>query len=653
VTLALRQWVKQDALYARQLPKIGRVRFTTKIMRYAGTLSPPDADTAIKQLLTKSKALVAARLTSPRGSLVDDLNRAQRKEIRAGIVYGALGNNPGIFLDATTAHDDLLDFIVERRYRSIQRMLSFVNPNADRQMLAYPPAGPLTAQVNKQSVSPVAFWKGVTPVAGGTFAYPFVLTPDGKLSPKKAIETLFTKNKKREERTLVDCPAAAMIVHTDALLVAKDPDKLATALANEAADYLAIDHAFGPIRQVGNAFMGGFSGWSTALSTAGSDVDVKMLAAPRSTPPFDIDMVDFNGRETVSVSRITRDTSLIEEQVNIPSSPLVESTMRVAKLGHPYSVGTHLSRTGIPSFHAVSDSRDQSLFDHDFVVDDDLQLGDHIYVANHPLHRTRLGSTIWNGEHSFVLDPWQTKRGDILVTGHGVTKLTVAQVTWIMLEEINAFLRLTRKLVDQWLALPASATPAKTGPADDALRNALGRILLQSGPMPFVGTFRAFNLAAVSYRKSGMDRTYPSSWVMDLEGDSGTTHIDRKQALIFDYDPNRTKAAPAITTPFTNLIAVLRHDRLVAFGGPEKKHYAVSYIDDNAGLLVYMPLYHPIGPKRGNEVELGFADVQDSIIFSRIVDPSGKKESRIFVTKPKVAATAAYLARLKQIGAIA
>src|SRR5262249_61660757 len=105
--------------------------------------------------------------------------------------------------------------------------------------------------------------------------------------------------------------------------------------------------------------------------------------------------------------------------------------------------------------------------------------------------------------------------------------------------------------------------------------------------------------------------------------------------------------------PVTTESAVSRSARVIAFGGPEKKPYAVSYIADNAGLLVYMPLYHPIGPKRGNEVELGFADVQDSIIFSRIVDPSGKKESRIFVTKPKVAATAAYLARLKQIGAIA
>jgi len=123
-------------LYATQLTKIGRVRFTTKIMRYAGTLSPPDVDTAIKQLLTKSKGLVRARLTSPRGWLVDDLSRAQRNEIRAGIVYGALGNNAAIFLDATTAHDDLLDFIVERRSRSIERMLTVIANLCEKIVLA-------------------------------------------------------------------------------------------------------------------------------------------------------------------------------------------------------------------------------------------------------------------------------------------------------------------------------------------------------------------------------------------------------------------------------------------------------------------------------------------------------------------------------------
>lgn len=649
MALTLQQWLKQTDLYLKELPKVARSRFTTKIMLYAAGGTPPDVDTKIRALLTKAKTLAKPRLSTVRTGLGDDLKRTQVNEIRAGILYGTLGANPGIFLDGATPHEDLLDFIIERRFRSIQRMLSFINFNKTRKILAYPAAGPRTAHVNKQSSK---LWVGVTPDPGA-FTYPFVLSAEGKLDPKAAIEKLFIKNDKEDERTRVDCPAAAMITHLDALLVAKNPKTLADALANEAPDYLAIDNAFGPVRLIGTNFLGGFAGWTTSPSLVGMDVDVKILAAPRGRTPFTLDIVDRDNRDPITVNTVTRGTTLVEEQVSITSSPLVESTMRVAQLPHSYSVGAHLSRTGIPSFHAVSDERERSLFDHSFILQEELQIGDHIYVANHPLHRSRLGSTIWNGEHSFVLDPWHNTRGDILVTGHGVLKLSISKVTWIMLEEINSFLDLTRKLVAQWLALPATTTPAKQGPADDALRRALGEILLLDAPDPFVGTFRAFNLAPIKYRKNGEDKTYPSTWVMDLEGVSGPATIDRKRMLIFDYNPNLKKANPAVSKPFTNLIAVLRHDGLVSVGLPPKKQYAVSYIDDNAGVLVYMPLYYPLGDKKGKEVRLGYSDVQDSVIFSQLDGSSGKKIAKVFVTRPKVAATTTYIARLKQIGAIA
>ena len=132
---------------------------------------------------------------------------------------------------------------------------------------------------------------------------------------------------------------------------------------------------------------------------------------------------------------------------------------------------------------------------------------------------------------------------------------------------------------------------------------------------------------------------------MDVEGDDGGQHIDRKQVLIFDYDPVRTVAKQWPTSGFTNLIAVLRHVDLVAAGGPEKTHYAVSYIDDNAGVLVFMPLYYPDGPRQGKPVHLGYSDIQDSVIMS---DP----DEWIFVTRPRILAAPFYLTYLKQIGAL-
>ena len=101
--------------------------------------------------------MTQTRLDVKRGSLVDNLKRTEQNEIRARIVYGLLGTELSTFVDFS--NDQLLDFIVERRYRSIQRMVSFINPSRDRKILAYPPAGPVTAQVNKQSRS---LWEGVT-----------------------------------------------------------------------------------------------------------------------------------------------------------------------------------------------------------------------------------------------------------------------------------------------------------------------------------------------------------------------------------------------------------------------------------------------------------------------------------------------------------
>ncbi|MCA1577964.1 MAG: hypothetical protein LC794_11465 [Acidobacteria bacterium] len=634
---ALEQLLAQDKLYAKQLKSVGRRWFTQKILQYAQVTNPANVLTEATNLLTTAKTLVTARLDAARGSLVDDLKRGDRNEIRARIVYGLLGIHPGIFL-TPTGQNDLLDFIVERRFRSIQRMLSFVNPNRKRQIMAYPPAGPITAQVSTQTRT---LWEGVN-VVDNTKRYPFLLTQLGKQSPKDAIEKLFLKNVNIDDRTRVDCPAAAMTVHLDALLVAKNPHTLATHLANENNEYLAIDHAYGPWRLNGG---GGFTGWTSTVTAAGANVDVKMLGVPHDFPA-QLDLVDKDGRQSIEVTNVTRHTPIVDDQVLIESSVLAESTMRVTQLGRPVPVGAHLADTRVPSFHAVSDPRpDKSLFDQSFINEEDLQVGDHIYVANHPIHRTRIGSTIWNGEHSFVLDPWQGTRTKMLVTGHGVHTLTVAQVVWVMLEEINAFLEVTRKIVDRWLAMPATTVPVAEEASNNTLRAALGRILLLTAPAPFNGTFRVFNLPALTYRKIGKDRTYPAYWVMDLDGTVGPTPIDRRKILIFDYDPERKTAKQWPPAGFTNQVAVLRHDALVNLSTTPKHQYAVSYIDDNAGKLVYMPLYYPIGTKKGKPVRLDYNDIQDSVVL-------GTETGKFFVVKPQVRSTQTYLAFLKQIGAI-
>ena len=192
-----------------------------------------------------------------------------------------------------------------------------------------------------------------------------------------------------------------------------------------------------------------------------------------------------------------------------------------------------------------------------------------------------------------MLDPWPASRADITITGHGVTKLTIAQVVWIMLEEINAFLDIARQIVDAWLAIPASKTPDDTFPLSQAIKNQLGEILLLNGPFDLTGTARVFNLSALTYRKNGASHTYQPYWVLDVEGDSSKgERVGRRDKLFFDYDPVRKTPNRWPAKSSTDRIALERHQDLIAAGLPARKQYAVSYLDDNAGLLVYQPLYY-------------------------------------------------------------
>ena len=641
----LSELTKQDALFCKELPKAGRLWFTKRVLDYQPIATSPDVKAAATTMLTKARKIVEGRLAVRSGSLVDDLKRAEQNELRARIMYGALGTDLSLFIDGRD--ELLLNWVVERRYRAIQRMQSFINPNRSRKIFAYPAAGVRSAQVNSQSRSR---WEGVTPSSTGPATYPFVLTSDGQRGMARSLEILFTRNDKLEDQTRVDCPAAAMITHLDSLLVATDPSRLGVMLVGEGRDYIAIDHPFHSLRVLDGTLQAGFGGWVNRGSAAATSVEVEVLGAPPVEPPFERAVIDGAERYEVKVTALSRDISLKNGDLSIVAAPLVRATMRMERLDRsPLGLarGARVVHKGSPPHHAVTDRRLLTgLFEQTFVRPDDLQTGDHIYVANHPLHRSRLGSTIWNGEHSFVLDPWQATRANISVTGHGVLKLTIAQVVWIMLEEINVFLDIARQIVDAWLAIPASKTPDDTFALSQAIRNQLGEILLLSGPFDLTGTARVFNLPGLTYRKNRTNHTYPPYWVLDVEGDSSTgQHVGRRDKLFFDFDPVRDKPKRWPAASSTNRVVLERQQDLVNAGLPPRKQYGVSYLDDNAGLFVFMPLYYPEGTRAGKPVLLGYRDIQDSVILS---DP----DDWIFVTRPKVLALPAYLSYLTKIGAI-
>ena len=442
----------------------------------------------------------------------------------------------------------------------------------------------------------------------------------------------------------------------DALLAA-NPDKMAKALADESPAYLAIDHPYGSMNLFDTGYLGGFGGWLNQSAPQGDNVDLKMFIGLTGIPIYSTILMDGNGKERIKITGLTRDRitntitggELKSQEVYTEANPLLQSTLRVERLDRSFSVGAHISHFAVDWFHAVTDDRPgKALFDRLFIAKDDLQVGDHIYLANHSIHQTRIGSTPWNGEHSLVPDPWNANPFQIRITGHGIPEQTVLQLTHSMLEEINVFLAVTRKIVDKWLALSPGRTPdsMSDGEASARQRSFLAQFLLRANPVQFNGKIRVFNMPALAYRRGGKNKVYPAYWVMDLEGKSDNTPIERKQVLLFDYDPKATKARPwKDPWPPTNPVAVLRPAGLAALGGEAKRHYAVSYIDQQIGLELLMPLYYPLEPHKGSPVRINFDDVKRSIFF-------GLADGRVFVTRPRVLADSGYLAHLKHLGAI-
>jgi hypothetical protein len=185
------------------------------------------------------------------------------------------------------------------------------------------------------------------------------------------------------------------------------------------------------------------------------------------------------------------------------------------------------------------------------------------------------------------------------------------------------------------------------GVASPAMKNFLARYLLEGNPVPFDGKIRAFNMPGLSYTRGGKPRTYPGHWVMDLEGDSGSVHVDQRDLLLFDYDPEATKTRhwPS-SEPSTNPVALVHSKGLAGLSNVPKRQYAVSYTDLHVGMGLLMPLYRPFAPHQGAPLRLTFDDIKKSVFF-------GTRDGKAFVVRPRVSTDAAYLAYLRDTGATA
>jgi hypothetical protein len=444
-----------DSLLAQGVPDANIEQQTNKIILDAGAVL---------------KARIKKGFSS--SSLADKWALLDQMKSRTQIIYGLIAMHRE-FRDAANAN--YFDFILERRFRAIRRMAFSVNPTDIRNIFAYPKGAKM--KVNKDATGPPPaspFWFGVQ--AGNVL--PFVLTGRGKSNPEAAVEILFNVNT-GSDRNLFLCDPVATILHMDALRAATDPNKLLNALISVGDHYLKIDH---PDGHFGNFKDGqAIVGVTSAQANAGKHVDIElgnigqvlMLIRKQLTAAIltDDDYISFQGPPFTIVREDVHETFQVEK-VNP-----VTRVIRVGTLQKSYQPGAkvyvtaaNLSLLSTLPFHFISDSRpEHALFEQVTIKSADLQVGDHVYVINHPLYQLFYPSGEWGGEHSFISEIGSRDstssvfRNNVKVGGHGLPNTTLLGMIDQMLEHNNIVLAILQSLTQIHLGnLKKNGRPAAT-----------------------------------------------------------------------------------------------------------------------------------------------------------------------------------------------
>jgi hypothetical protein len=475
-----------------------------------------------KELIAASGVALNARKKKgfSTGSLVNKWSKYHQLKSKIQIIYGMIAMHPRFLEPASATY---FDFIVERRFRSIQRMAFFVNPNEVRNVFDYPGNNPM--KVNKDATAAPPLWKGEV-----RDSIPFVLTNQGKSDPTEAVKVLFKENK-GADRNLFACDPLATILHMDSLLEAKDPDKLLKALAGVGDHYLKIDH---PDGHLGNYADGQIlMGVTSAQAQAGTHKDIELgkigpvlsLIQTQLTAQDlrDDNYVSFSGPDFTIVQGDAQGNGFKQESFKIDKVNPVTRVIRIGDLKNAYDPGAklYLTRTVQPlyktlPFHFLSDTRpDQALFEQLTVRAADLQVGDHVYVINHPLYLIFYPSGIWGGEHSFISEIENRNvaaslfRTTLKVEGHGLPQINLLQMMDRLQEWINQVLAILRSLAKIHLSnLEKNKRPPATTTVNAAgfkfkfiKRNENGRVMnVFEYDMPYKysvilkGTLKTFNM---------------------------------------------------------------------------------------------------------------------------------------------------------------
>lgn len=119
---------------------------------------------------------------------------------------------------------------------------------------------------------------------------------------------------------------------------------------------------------------------------------------------------------------------------------------------HMLVINPTLQIAKAPHFLFENDSEPKKLFSKQLVADEDLQIGDHVYLVNHGLYPNVAPNGAWTGEHALVTQCGNRKAGDakgFLFSGHGLdTPRTVESLYDDLVKYIQSYLHRTYTIAD-------------------------------------------------------------------------------------------------------------------------------------------------------------------------------------------------------------
>lgn len=234
-----------DGNYTRE----NRVWFVTAIVNAILDGTPTPADSAVPKLAREvindaNFAVALERDFTPILVLDEKLAKIVRKDIvrRVEIIYGIVAQNMAL---ADTTHDTfngltpMRQFLTNRRYRAVLRMIYQVNPN-DNGFMRYPdeckqspPPGNVRLNVDARP-----FWTAAGPTLGSA------LKVSGQNDPATAVakiwERPFPKKEEACSGNLLDCANAACCMLLDSLGEADDRDKFYKAIQSRGPTHFLI-----------------------------------------------------------------------------------------------------------------------------------------------------------------------------------------------------------------------------------------------------------------------------------------------------------------------------------------------------------------------------------------------------------------------------